>query len=253
MFDLSGKNTVIFGGTAGIGLAVAQRFVQAGARVLIAGRRAGEEIAAGIGASFVAVDVTAEAQVRRALEQAAEGDGRGDGLDVIVNNAGVGVSGRTIAEEPIAELDLRLAVNLKGVYHALKHGPGFMGQGGSIINTASVANFLTLPGYGSYSASKAALVSLTRTAALELAPRGIRVNAVCPGSIKTEMLAQNPREIALVEKLAPLGRIGELADIVGIYHFLAAGESAYITGQAMAVDGGLTAGFGQGLMAALAG
>ena len=116
-----------------------------------------------------------------------------------------------------------------------------------------MAALLGIPGYGQYAATKAAVNSLTRTAALELAPRRIRVNAVCPGSIYTEMLPAGHPEIPLSETLTPLGRIGHVEDVVGLYHFLAADESAYVTAQVIAVDGGLTAGVGFGVLEKIAG
>ena len=250
MFDLTGMKTVIFGGTAGIGLAVAKRFVAAGSDVVIVGRRDAIAIAAEIGATGLSGDVTIENDVKKVLEEAQSKHGL---LDVIINNAGKGITGKRLTDESAEALNNTLDVNLKGVFYGLKHGPRFMRDGGSIINTSSAAGLIGLQGYGPYAASKAATLSLTATAAIELAARGIRVNAVCPGSIRTEMLEKNPTdEIEIVKRLAPLGRIGELADIVGIYHFLASRESAYITGTAIPVDGGILAGFSTGVMEMLA-
>ncbi len=126
-----------------------------------------------------------------------------------------------------------------------------MRDGGSIINTASIAADIGVPGYSQYSASKAAVLSLTRSAAVELAPRGIRVNAVCPGSVFTPMLPQDHPEVPLTTRMCPLGRIGTTDDVVGVYHFLAAGESSYISGQAIAVDGGMLAGVSLGTLEAV--
>ena len=143
------------------------------------------------------------------------------------------------------------AVNLNHVYFGLHYGPARMRDNGSIINTSSVAGLISIPTYAQYSATKAAVNSLTRTAALEMAPRGIRVNAVCPSSIKTDMLPPGHPEIAIVEAIAPLGRVGETEDVVGLYHFLAADESRYITGQIISVDGGVMAGVSLGVLGAI--
>jgi NAD(P)-dependent dehydrogenase (short-subunit alcohol dehydrogenase family) len=250
VFSLNGKSTFITGGTAGIGRAVAERFVKAGARVAIAGRRAeGEAIAQAIGALFVRADCSREEQVKGALESAERTLGR---LDVVVNNAGLENTGPTIEEQGSDELHRVFALNVDGVYYGLKYAPAHMNDGGSVINTSSDAALLGIPGYGQYAATKAAVNSLTKTAALELAPRRIRVNAVCPGSIRTEMLPPGHPEIAVVEVLCPLRRVGEVEDVVGIYHFLAADESVYVTGQAIAVDGGLSAGVGYGVLEKIA-
>lgn len=245
MFSLKGKRTFITGGTAGIGRAVAERFKQAGAEVVIVGRRPqGEAIGKEIGAEFIRADVSDEEQVVQALARAEERLGK---LDVLVNNAGVDNTGPTIEKGTSQELHRVFALNLDSVYYGLKYGPRHLNDGGSIINTASVAGIFHAPGYGPYAATKAAVISLTKTAALELAPRRIRVNAVCPGSIRTEMLPDKHPEIPIAEVLCPMGRVGVTDDVVGLYHFLAADESGYITGQVIVADGGLLAGVSYGV------
>jgi len=110
------------------------------------------------------------------------------------------------------------------------------------INTSSVAAMMGIYGYGQYSMTKAAVVNLTKTSAIELASRGIRVNAICPGTVKTAMVPDDHPEMSLVEVLAPLGRIAQTDEVEGLYHFLASDESRYITGQAIVVDGGISTG-----------
>ena len=158
-------------------------------------------------------------------------------------------TGPTIQEHGAEELDHIIGINLKGVYFGLTHAPRHMRDGGSIINTSSAAALLGLYGYSQYAMTKAAVISLTKTAAIELSARGIRVNAVCPGSVRTAMLPDGHPEIAVVEVLAPLGRIAETDELVGIYHFLASEESRYMTGQAIVIDGGVTAGPSVALLA----
>ncbi|WP_417321049.1 SDR family NAD(P)-dependent oxidoreductase [Emcibacter sp.] len=245
MFSVEGKTAFITGGTSGIGLAVAERFVRQGAKVFIAGRRDAGDLAAGIGATAVQLDVANGDLFAHVLDVVEEDVGK---IHILINNAGMENVGQTLVEQAISELDPAVDVNLKGVVHGLKYGPAHMADGGSIINTSSLAANIGLPTYGFYAATKAAVLSLTRTAALELAPRNIRVNAVCPGSIRTAMLPDDHPEVKLTETLCPMGRIGETDDLLGLYQFLASGASAYISGQAINVDGGVSAGFGYGVL-----
>jgi NAD(P)-dependent dehydrogenase (short-subunit alcohol dehydrogenase family) len=251
MFSLQGRTAVITGGTSGIGRAVAARFATAGARVVIIGRREGTAIARDVGAlGAVSADCSRDAEVARALHDARRL--LGSGIDVLVNNAGIENTGPFITEATHDELVRAFAINSFAVFSGLKHGPPLMNDGGSIINTASIAASLGVPGYSQYSASKAAVLSFTRSAAVELAPRGIRVNAVCPGSVFTPMLPEDHPEVPLTTRMCPLGRVAGTDDVVGVYHFLAADESAYVTGQAIAVDGGLLAGISLGTLEAVA-
>ncbi|HEY6644139.1 SDR family oxidoreductase [Povalibacter sp.] len=251
MFSLKGMTAAITGGTSGIGEAVAARFTAAGARVVIIGRRDGSEVARRTGAiAAVRADCSAEAEVSRALHDAR--DALGENLDVLVNNAGVENTGPMIADATVEELNRVFAINTFAVFHGLKQGARVMKDGGSIINTASIAALLGIPGYSQYSASKAAVVSLTRSAAVELAPRGIRVNSVCPGSVFTPMLPQDHPEVPVAARMSPLGRVGTTDDMVGVYHFLASAESRYMTGQALVVDGGIVAGVSLGTLEAVA-
>lgn len=245
MFLLSGKVAFITGGTSGIGAAVARRFIEAGAKVAIVGRRNGEALAQEIGAIFIRADVTEENQVIEALAETERQLGK---IDILVNNAGVQDTGPSIEEHSMEAFDRNVAILQKSIYLGLKYGPRYMNDGGSIINTSSIAGLLGLYGYSQYGMCKAAVLQLSQTAAMELAPRNIRVNSILPGTVRTPMVEEEPEEIALTECITPLTRIAETDDMVGVYHFLAADESAYITGQKLVVDGGLTAGISLGLL-----
>jgi NAD(P)-dependent dehydrogenase (short-subunit alcohol dehydrogenase family) len=241
MFDVKGKSALITGGTAGIGLATAERLRSAGARVAIVGRRAeGAAIAKGLDATFIQADLADEAQLTHCIRQAHEALGA---LDIVFNNAGIENTGPTIEESNAAEFSRLLAINLTAAYSVLHHASPLISDGGSVINTSSAAGLTQMPGYSQYSASKAAIVSLTKSAALEFAPRRIRVNAICPGSIWSEMLYQGHPEVDVVKTLCPLERIGEAEEVAALVHFLASDDSRYITGAAIPIDGGILAGF----------
>jgi NAD(P)-dependent dehydrogenase (short-subunit alcohol dehydrogenase family) len=249
MFSLSGLNCLVTGGTSGIGYAIAQRFAECGANVAILGRRATELLAARSKAKLcLATDCTQEKSVRAAFAEAHRVLGP---LDVIVNNAGRLDSGQLLEDATSEQLKQVFELNAYGTFYGLKYGPKLCRSGASIINTASISGLIGMPGSGPYSASKAAVISLTQVAALELAPRGIRVNAVCPGTVITEMVPPESPEVPLVAALCPMGRPAHTDDVVGVYHFLAARESAYLTGQTLVVDGGLTAGISLGTIDAV--
>jgi NAD(P)-dependent dehydrogenase (short-subunit alcohol dehydrogenase family) len=238
MFSLVDKSALVTGAAGGIGRAIAERFVAAGARVVITDIADAHETARAIGATYLPMDVGAEDSIADGLREAASLLGP---LDILVNNAGVGDVGTTIEETEGAVLERITRINQWGVFHGLKHAPARMNDGGSIINTSSLAALIKLAGSGAYSASKAAVISMTRMAAVELGSRGIRVNAVCPGYIDTA-LGSGDEGRRLCESFTAIGRMGTTGDLVGVYHFLAADESRYITGQAIAVDGGWSCG-----------
>jgi NAD(P)-dependent dehydrogenase (short-subunit alcohol dehydrogenase family) len=246
MGALAGKTALITGGTAGIGLAVAEAFTAEGARVFIGGRRAdGGDVASAAGCEFVTLDVASEDSVVAALERVHE---RAP-LDVLVLNAGIAQPATSIgglASEVAREL---VDTNLLGVYWCLKHGPPRMNDGGSIVLTSSIAAVLGTSFEGLYGATKAAVSSLARSAAIDLGPRGIRVNAVQPGPTWTDM---NPMPEGLLEIMAPAGRKGRVEDLTALYVFLASASSRYMTGQAISVDGGVTAGISQRLLGVVA-
>jgi NAD(P)-dependent dehydrogenase (short-subunit alcohol dehydrogenase family) len=241
VFAIAGKNAFITGGSSGIGLAVAERFLKAGARVIVADVQPPPESLLESGATFIELDVADEQKVEAALQEAEDKLGM---LDVLINNAGITGEGNVFMEDNTPELTQRtIDINMQGVYYGLKHGPKHMNDGGSIINTSSLGGIFGFPGLGPYSAAKAAVVSYTKTAALELAPRGIRVNAICPTFTRTAMFEADEVDYTeIAETFTPLGRVSETYDLDGFYHFLAAEESAFLTGQAIAVDGGMSIG-----------
>lgn len=242
LFSLDGKVAVVTGGASGIGLATARRFAAAGARVVIGDRTDAASIASGIGGIAVRADVSAEDDVARLMRTASE---RFGAIDIAINNAGVGTT-EWLPDMTEEALDHNLDVNFKGAVWGVKHGARFMGDGGSIVNTASIAALFGSPGYAAYAASKAAIVSVTKTAALELAPRRIRVNCVCPGTVDTPMSEGDDVELemAIADKIHPLGRIAQPEEIAALFHYLASDESSFVTGQAIAIDGGMSAGSG---------
>ena len=249
MFSLQDKIAVVTGGASGIGEATARRFAEAGAKVAIGDLRDASATAKEIGGLAVRTDVSREDEVENLLESALREFGR---LDVVVNNAGVG-AGDFLASLSERDLDNTLNVNLKGTVWGIKHAVPRISDGGSIMSTASFAGLTGTPSYGAYVASKAAIIGITRTAALELAPRRVRVNCVCPGTIDTPMMDDDEPsvEYRLAGLLHPIGRMGTAEEVAALFHFLASDESAFITGQAIAIDGGMSAGPGLGLIGAL--
>lgn len=238
MFDLNGKNAYVTGAAGGIGLAVAKRFHHAGAKVVITDVTDASQVAKEIDAIFHRVDVSDEEHVAESLARAEEQLGK---LDIVVNNAGIGEVGHTLEESEQSFIERTTKVNQWGVLYGLKHAPKHMNNGGSIINTASMAAFINMISSGVYSATKAAVVSMTAMSALELGSRGIRVNAVCPGYIATA-LGSGDEGVDLCEAMTALGRVGTTEDLTGLYHYLASDESSYLTGQALKVDGGWSCG-----------
>lgn len=248
---LAGKTAVITGGASGIGYETARRFLLEGARVLIgdynaeAGSAAVERLA-GEGfdgrVAFLRTDVSEEADVAALMAEAVAVFG---GLDVVFNNAGIGGAIGPLVETQVEHWDATFAVMTRGVFLGIKHAARAMisGGGGSIINTASIAGVSNGVLPTAYSASKAAVVSLTRNAATELAEHRIRVNAVCPGIIFTTLM-HNGREMeaeAVVRDIQPWPDRGEPHHVASAVLYLASDESAFVTGEALAVDGGYLA------------
>lgn len=249
MKQLENKVAVVAGGTSGIGRATALAFAREGARVVIAGRRQeeGNQVAAelqGLGAEaiFIQTDVSVEAQVKHLIDETVKTYGK---IDILFNNAGVeGIFGVPLHETENANYDHLFNINVKGLFWVQKYASKAMldSGGGSIVNTSSVAGQIGFAGAALYDASKHAVEGITKTAALELAKSGIRVNAVAPGAIKTEMADRALGEHQdYVASLHPLGRLGQPEEVAEAVVFLASDRASFITGQSLAIDGGFTA------------
>jgi len=248
-FSLKDKTVFVTGGASGIGLGTCQRFLQDGARVVIADIQAPPQSVLDAGGIYLHVDVTNRDSVITAFEAAVGAIGK---LDVIIHNAGGPGRGVHLTDSDEAVLDRVVALNFYGTYYVLKYAPRHMRDCGSIITTASVAGLQQNEGFFDYSATKAAVISMTKTAAVELGMRGIRCNAVAPGPVKTPMLPPGHFLNTLAKQLSSLGRIAEVDDLVGVYHFLASDESKYVTGHTLVVDGGRLTGYRKEVLARLA-
>lgn len=249
---LQHKVAVITGGASGMGRATVQRFLQEGAKVVIADYNAqtGRALMAELetegyeeSASFFRADVASEADVEAMLEHALDCFG---GLDILFNNAGVGGAIGPLTETLGEHWDYTMDVLAKGVFFGIKHGARIMraaGRGGVIINTASIAGLSGDGGPMIYSAAKAAVISLTQSAAVELAADRIRVNAICPGFIATPLAQGADLEATrrAFAKSQPWPEHGTPEHIAGAALFLASDDAAFVTGEKLVVDGGLTA------------
>lgn len=249
---LQHKVAVITGGASGMGRATVERFLHEGARVVIAdynadtGRALMSHLeAAGYGESctFARVDVAKETDVAAMLQRAVDVFG---GLDILFNNAGVGGAIGPLTETSEADWDYTFDVLAKGVFFGIKHAARHMralGRGGSIINTASIAGLSGDAGPLAYSAAKAAVISMTQSAAVELAPDRIRVNAICPGFIATPLAELGDPEGTRERfaKAQPWPDYGRGEHIAGAAIFLGSDDAEFVTGEKLVVDGGLTA------------
>jgi len=250
--ELHGKVGIVTGGTSGIGRDAAILFAKAGAKVVVAGRREveGKETidlvrAAGGDSLFVKTDVSQAAEVQAMVRKTVEKFGR---LDIAFNNAGIEGNWIPIAEQSEEDWDRTIDINLKGVWLCLKYEIQQMlkqGGGGAIVNMASVAGLIGSAGAATYCASKHGVMGLTKSAALETARSGIRVNVVCPAVIETPMGERvwgEPEVKKFALGLHPIGRFGRPMEVAEAVVWMCSDRASFMTGQSLVLDGGFMAG-----------
>ena len=248
--QFAGKVALVTGGGAGIGQATAEAFAAAGAKVVVSdiNRAAGDGVVANILATggeaiFIACDVSRGEEVKALIEGIMETYG---GLDFAFNNAGIEIENAKLADGDEESFDRIMDINVKGVWYCMKHEiPAMLARGGGVIvNTASVAGLGAAPKMSIYAASKHAVIGLTKSAAVEYAKKGIRVNAVCPAVIDTEMFRRaaesDPRKAQFAAAMHPVGRLGKASEIATAVLYLCSEGAAFTTGVALPVDGGAT-------------
>jgi len=242
MLKLEGKTALVTGGNSGIGLAIARRLAQEGAHVFISGRRQAQldAAAASIGAQATAVqgDVTRAEDLDRLFETI---DATGKTLDILVTASGV-AEFATLDDTTPAHVDAAFGLNVRGMVFTVQRAVRRMTDGGAIVLVGSIAGQIANPGYGTYSASKAAVRSYARTWTHELASRGIRVNTISPGPIDTPMFDQVSDETkTAVANRIPFKRLGRPEEVADAALFLASSESRYVAGAELVIDGGMIA------------
>jgi NAD(P)-dependent dehydrogenase (short-subunit alcohol dehydrogenase family) len=244
-YDFTGQVALVTGASSGMGLATAQAFAEAGAAVVLAdindqtlGAATDELTASGYRALAVSCDVASEDQAAAMVERAVATFGR---LDMAFNNAGIQVPPSDAADEPAETFDRVNAINLRGVWACMMREQG----SGAIVNCSSLGGLGGLPGRAAYHASKHGVIGLTKSAALEYAPRGIRINAICPGAIETPMVADMiaKGELHVPDAVAnhPIGRLGRADEIAAVVLWLCSPAASFVIGVALPIDGGYTA------------
>jgi NAD(P)-dependent dehydrogenase (short-subunit alcohol dehydrogenase family) len=251
MINFAGKVAIVTGGTSGIGRAAAIAYAQQEAKVVVAGRRReeGEETVrlikdAGGDALFVQTDVTQESEVNAMVDKTVNAFGR---LDIAFNNAGVHGENSSLIDQAESEYDRMMAANVKGVWLSMKYEIAQMlRQGnGAIVNTASILGVVAMPSVPLYTASKYAVVGLTKAAALQYAKSGVRINAVGPGAIETDMFESatggKDEAKAYMAGLHPIGRVGKPSEVANAVLWLSSDSASFVTGETLMVDGGYVA------------
>ena len=251
MNEFQGKVAIVTGGTSGIGRAAAVAYAREGARVVVAGRRAaeGEETVhlvrtQGGEALFVSTDVAQEAQVKNLIGRTLEQFGR---LDFAFNNAGIDQQPTPLLEQTVETYDQVMDINVKGVWLSMRYEiPAMLKSGGgAIVNTSSALGLIAFPGVEVYVASKHAVIGLTKSAAVEFGKQGIRINAVLPAAIETDMyrrfVGEKAEAIAAMAAMHPIGRIGTPEEIADAVIWLCSSKSSFVIGHSLLVDGGFTA------------
>lgn len=250
-YDFKGQVALVTGAGSGMGLATAKAFAAAGASVVLADvttealTSAVDALeSAGHSALGITCDVSDEEQVATLVRRGVERFGR---LDMAFNNAGIQAPPTDAADEPAELFDRVNAINLRGVWACMKHELKQMRQQGSgaIVNCSSLGGLVGNPGRAAYHASKHGVIGLTKSAALEYAPRGIRINAICPGTIATpmvtDMLAKGELDLATALAIQPIARLGTAEEIAASVLWLCSPGASFIVGVALPVDGGYTA------------
>ena len=250
-YDFTGQVALVTGGSSGMGLATVHAFAEAGAAVVLADineetlRTAADDLTtAGHQVLAVRCDVSDEDNVAEMLKATVDTFGR---LDMAFNNAGIQAPPCDAADEPAETFDRVNAINLRGVWACMKHELHQMRDQGSgaVVNCSSLGGLVGLPGRAAYHAAKHGVIGLTRSAALEYAPRGIRINAICPGTIETPMVTDMiaKGELSVPDAVAnqPIGRLGRSEEIAAAVLWLASPASSLVTGVALPIDGGYTA------------
>jgi 3-oxoacyl-[acyl-carrier protein] reductase len=247
-YDFTGNVVLVTGSSRGMGATILEAFARAGATCLLhyfadtggQNRKDAEQVAANLKAAGLKVQLC-DADVRKAdqieaLMQRIKADH--GGIDVLVNNAGV-IRDRTVKKMSLEEWHTVIQTNLDGVFYCSKYGAEILRDQGRIVNIASISGVVGFHGQANYAAAKAGVIALTKVLAKELARRGVTVNAVAPGVIKTPMIGEiKPEVMVEYEKQIPVGRIGRPEDVAHAVLFLACPESGYITGHALAITGG---------------
>ncbi|KAF1036657.1 SDR family oxidoreductase [Burkholderia sp. Ac-20384] len=250
-YDFNGNVALVTGAAMGMGLAAARAFARSGASVVLAdldGHLAAQEAAKIVDAGGIAIglacDVTDEAQIAAAVDQTVARFGR---LDMAFNNAGIQVPPSDAADEPAESFSRVVAVNQFGVWASMKHELRVMrAQGaGAIVNNSSLGGLIGLPGRAAYHGTKHAVLGMTKSAAVEYASRGVRINAVCPGTIDTpmvqDMLRQQAGAMAEILKEQSIGRLGTADEVAAAVLWLCSPGSSFVVGVGLPVDGGFTA------------